>query len=271
MRYADRVVNEAALAKAASDAHAAFPRVSLPEGVFLEHLRSRLVAEELADPTALQVNDLFLACACLHGDAEAWRELEKQHLSRIPDFVARIDPQASFADEVRQRLCEKLLQPVDGGVAKLASYTGRGPLGGWLRISAIREAQTAKRRGRREVDPDDAGLVSPAHSPEIQLLKQRYAAEFKEAFTEVLVTLSSDERNVLRLHYLDGLTLEEVGKTYRVSRATAARWIASAKEKIVERVQTRLGDQLGQGGPPAQSLLALVKSQFDMSLRRHFT
>jgi len=264
------LVEPAALSRAVSDAQAAFPRVKLTAEVFAEHLRSRLEAEGLDDPKALQIDDLFLACACVHGDAEAWRELEKQHLSRIPEFVARIDPQPSFADEVRQRLCEKLLQPTDGGVAKLASYTGRGPLGGWLRISAIREAQSAKRRGRREVDPDDAGLVSPAHSPEIQLLKQRYAAEFKEAFAAVLVSLSADERNVLRLHYLDGLTLEEVGKTYRVSRATAARWIASAKEKIVDQVQTRLGGQLGQGGPPAPSLLALVKSQFEMSLRRHF-
>ena len=265
------MVDDAALSKAAAAAEAALPRVSLPDGVFLEHLRSRLEAEGLADPKALQVDDLFLACACLHGDAEGWRELEKRHLSRIPEFVARFDTQPSFADEVRQRLCEKLLHATDGGAAKLASYTGRGPLGGWLRISAIREAQSAKRRGRREVDPDDAGLVSPAHSPEIQLLKQRYAVEFKEAFAAVLVTLSADERNVLRLHYLDGLTLEEVGKTYRVSRATAARWIASAKEKIVEQVQARLGNQIGQGGPAAPSLLALVKSQFDMSLRRHFT
>ena len=265
-----RVVDEETLLEAARAASAALPRVGLALETFVEHLRARLAEEGLDDPARLAITDLFLACACLHDDPEAWRELERQHLSRIPQFVARIDPSPSFADDVRQRLCEKLIHASEGSPPKLATYTARGPLGGWLRIAAIREAQTAKRRGRPQVDPDDADLVSPDHDPELQLLKRRYAKEFKEAFTAVLVSLTADERTVLRLHYLDGLTIEEVGKTYRVSRATAARSIASARDKIVERVQERLGSRLGKGGPSPESLFALVKSQFDLSVRRHF-
>jgi RNA polymerase sigma-70 factor, ECF subfamily len=274
-------------------AHAAaavWPKIAIDHAVFVEHVRERLPAGlEEAERALERIHgaDLFLACACLHGDHAAWRELDRTHLARVGEFVSRIDRNPAFADEIRQRLAEKLVHD-QGGPAKLSLYTGRGPLGAWLRVAAIREAQNAKRgpANRQGVDADDVNLASPDHDPEVQLLKRRYAAEFKEAFQAVLVSLAADERNVLRLHYLDGLTIEEVGKAYRVSRATAARWIADARGKIVDRVQKALGERLGRGGlgrgrpggrgagagPEinADSLLAFVRSQLDMSLRRHF-
>src|SRR6185369_15597861 len=97
------------------------------------------------DLRELQVADLFLACACLHNDDAAWRELDRIHLSRLPSFVARIDPSPAFGDEVRQRLSEKLIRDAGGGKAKLALYSGRCALGGWLRVAAVREAQDLKR------------------------------------------------------------------------------------------------------------------------------
>jgi len=259
---------EEELARLADAAAGAWPRVVLDRTKFIEHLRARMTSEEALEK--VHVNDLFLACACLQGDQIAWRELDRLHLARIPDFVARIDRSSAFADEVRQRLAEKLLHDAQGGTPKLALYTGRGPLGAWIRVAAVREAQNAKRGGKHAVDADDVVLASPDADPEIQLLKQRYAKEFKEAFQEVLTTLSADERNVLKLHYLDGLTIEEVGKAYRVSRATAARWIADARDTIVDRVQKTLGIRLGKSGPKVESILAFVRSQLDMSLRRHF-
>lgn len=264
-------IDEAELALVAKAAAAAWPTVTIGAALFLEHLRARL--EETDTELTLQkihASDLYLACACLHGDEQAWRELDREHLARVPQFVGRIDPSPAFHDEVRQRLGEKLLRDGDGP-AKLALYTGRGPFGAWLRVAAIREAQSLKRRGKKTVDHNDIALAATDHDPEMQLLKQRFAAEFSDAFKAVLVTLSADERNVLRLHYLDGLTIEEVGKVYRVSRATAARWIASARDTIIERTQAALGDRLGDSAPRAQSLLAFVKSQLDLSLRRHFT
>jgi len=246
-------------------AAAAHPTVKLKGEVFAAHVRERLEGTSL---DKLHLEDLYLACACIHGDRAAWRILDKVHLSRVREFVARVDSSPAFADEVRQRLAEKLLHE------KLALYTGRGPLGGWIRVAAVREAQNTRRGTKHAVDPADVALASPEEDPEIQLLKRKYAKEFKDAFQTVLATLSPDERNVLRLHYLDGLTIEEVGKAYRVSRATAARWIADAKSRIVAEVQStlqkRFGQKGGAKGPTAESLLALVRSQLDMSLRKHF-
>lgn len=264
-----------AIEKAAQEAAASFPGVKLAVDVFVAHVRERLEGTSL---DKLHLEDLYLACACLHDDQAAWRALDKIHLSRIRDFVARVDSSPAFADEVRQRLAEKLLHDPTGTPGgkpgKLALYTGKGPLGGWIRVAAVREAQNTRRGVKLSVDPSDVALASPDHDPELQLLKRKYAREFKEAFAAVLASISQDERNILRLHYLDGLTIEEVGKAYRVSRATAARHIADAKAKIVAEVQARLQQQLGKPGgargPTAESLLALVHSQLDLSIRRHF-
>jgi RNA polymerase sigma-70 factor (ECF subfamily) len=264
-------IADAEMSEVARQAAAAWPGVGLSLDVFIAYLRERLGDDDSPEGLAkMNATDLFLACACLHGDEAAWRELDRQHLSRVPQFVGRIDSSAAFADEVRQRLGAKLIAGGDDEPGKLALYTGRGPIGAWLRVAAIREAQNAKRRGKKTVDTDDVALAHGADDPELQLLKQRFAKEFTDAFKSVLPTLSSDERNVLRLHYLDGLTLEEVGVTYRVSRATAARWIASARETIIERTQAALGERLGANAPHALSMLNLVKSQLDISLARHF-
>jgi len=262
---------DSAIDGAARAAREAFPRVTLAHEVFVAHLRERLPEEDpMRGLERVHAADLFLACACLHGDRHAWRALDKLNLSRVHEWVSRIDRSSAFADEVRQRLAEKLLHD-ESGTPKLALYTGRGPLGAWIRVAAVREAQNARRGGRPHVDADDVPLAAADESPEIQLFKQKYMKEFKDAFAGVLPTLSADERNVLRLHYLDGLTIEEVGKSYRVSRATAARWIADAKEKIIDAVNTALVGRLGKGGPGAETILAFVRSQLDMSLRRHFS
>jgi RNA polymerase sigma-70 factor (ECF subfamily) len=255
---------------------ASWPHIDLAPETFAADIRARLTASDpdagghAASLAPAQAKDLYLACACLHGLESAWRELDRLYLAKVGDYIARVDRSPSFADEVRQRLAEKLSHGVDGGPPKLALYTGRGSLEGWLRIAAIREARNAKRGARWSDDPDDVKLAAPGDDPEIQLLKRRFAKEFKEAFEEVLATLEPDDRSVLRLHYLDGLTVEEVGRAFRVSRATAARRIAAAKETIIAQVRERLATRLGAGAPAPASMLAFVQSQLDWSLRRHF-
>src|SRR5690606_9244490 len=148
----------------------------------------------------------------------------------------------------------------DGG-AKLAQYSGRGPLAAWIRIAALREAHTITRRQKHAVDADDLPLRAPDHDPELALLKRRSVSVFRKAFTAVIGGLSENDRTLLRLHYLDGLTIEEVGKASRVSRASAARLLAQVRERIVKRVERTLRDDFGAHAPGARSLLDLVRSQ----------
>ena len=236
----------------------AFPGLKVDRAAFARWLTS-LEATNEANAT-----DLYLAFSCATGDAAAWRELDR-HLDVVPVAVARIDSAAAFGSEVRQRVAAKLLE------GKLAQYTGRGPLGGWIRIVAVREAQTLMRERRRA--PDDGtshDVAGAALDPELALLKRQSAATFERAYVHVLGTIDAETRTTLRLYFVDRLTFEQLGRALACSRATAARRVADARKRLLDGVHDAIRGELGANAPGAETLFALVESQLQVSVLRHF-
>src|SRR5688572_29589330 len=101
----------AGLAGALAGARTAWSAVTLGEERFVQHLAGHLAGASdcLLALERLQTDDLYLACACLHGDAEALRAFDRQFLGEISAAVRRLDPSPAFADEVRQQLAQRLL------------------------------------------------------------------------------------------------------------------------------------------------------------------
>ena len=253
----------------AKEAARAWPALRIPAELFAEHLRRRTPSDDKDPLAGLHASDLFVAFACLSRDESAWKELDRSFLAKVPDYVRAIDPSPAFADEVRQRLSEKLAGMATA-TPKLASYSGRGPLAAWLRVGAIREAQSMVRARRHSAEPDSLRLASEGLDPEVVLLKRDGTAAFRKAFDDVIASLPDDERSVLKLHYLDGLTLDEVARAFRTSRATAARLVLQARERIATRFERRLRELHGKNAPNMESLLALVESQLGSSMARCF-
>jgi RNA polymerase sigma-70 factor, ECF subfamily len=200
--------------------------------------------------------DLELARRCGRGEPEALAEFERAHLSQVPLFLARTHPE--LADEVMQSLRHKLF--VD---KKIQEYSGRGPLGGWLRVVAMRTAVDLARAER----PVRAELTAEAiDSPELQVMKARYLPDLKTALSESLRELTSEDRNLLRLHFLEGLTLEQIGKLFAVNRSTVFRWLGATREKLFMEARRRLREKLGVSDGEFDSLAQLVRSRLDLSL-----
>ncbi len=214
----------------------------------------------------LHAGDLYLAVACADGVAPAIAVFEREHMGHVGDFVARVDSSLAFADEVSQRLRTRLLVRSEEGPPRILTYSGAGPLGGWLRVCAVREARdmAGKRGNEKELDAD-AGSVDP----ELAWLKQKYGDVVSVAFKKALDGLSADERTMLRMHYLDGLTLEQVAAIFRVSRATGARALAKARSGIVDAVRRELKTAVGVETSSADSLLAFVRSRIEIDLAKH--
>jgi hypothetical protein len=87
------------------------PGARIDPAAFADHLRSRLAEADAEDDALarLHVRDLFAAYGCLRGDAACFAWFENTVLSRVPDFVARIDGSASFGEEVKQEVRDELL------------------------------------------------------------------------------------------------------------------------------------------------------------------
>ena len=191
-------------------------------------------------------------------------------MAKVPGYVARIDASAVFADEVKSQLREKLFVGTPESPPKITSYRGGGPLGGWLRVTAIRVAQNL-RRGRGGVvvaghDQDD--MPTATAGPELDYFKRRYGGLLREVLESVLTRLPREQRAVLRLHFVDGLTVRAIAKLQRVNASTASRWITQARTDMVNETRARLRHQLDVDDRALDSLLAMVESQVDLTLSR---
>jgi RNA polymerase sigma-70 factor (ECF subfamily) len=215
--------------------------------------------------------DLQLAAACAKGDAAALAAFEREHLSQVGAFIARIDADAAFAEEVRQRLREKLLVAEPGQRPRIADYAGQGPLGGWVRVAAVRMALDL-RKARRSESEVGATTDAAAHAvaagadPELEIVRKRHGAEVEAAIREALAALTSRQRQLLRLAIVEGVGIDRLATMYRVHRATAARWVAAARQDLMEAVLSQLGHKLRIGRGEAHSLAGAVRSQLDISL-----
>jgi RNA polymerase sigma-70 factor (ECF subfamily) len=247
------------------DGRARHPDLSLDLESFARYLDERL---EGPPPRGEIAADLYLACACLTSEARAIDELEQRYLSLVPQFVASVVPPHETG-EIQQRLRERLLVARDGVEPKLAEYRGRGRLASWLRVVALRVALNflSERGGGREIPSDsDDLLASP--DPELEYLRARYAPQFHQAFTQALAALEARDRTVLRLHLVDGLSIDRIGQLYEVHRATAARWLAQARDHLFDKTRARLHDELGLSATEFASIVKLVRSQLDVSICR---
>jgi RNA polymerase sigma-70 factor (ECF subfamily) len=204
--------------------------------------------------------DLSLARAAARGEPQAVSAMVRRLQEETRAALRRIDPSQTFFDEVLQTLQISLLV---GNEPAIASYRGEGPLNAWLRASAVRLG--LKLRPRAKEDPsliDKAAAVSP----ELQIIKDRYRPAFERCFQEELAALPKRSRSLLRLHYVEGLGIDQLAAVYHVSRSTTARWLHQERESLVVGLRARLASELKIAPEELQSLIALVVSQLHVSL-----
>jgi RNA polymerase sigma-70 factor (ECF subfamily) len=256
-----------ALDAAWEKARAAWPEIALPKETFVAHLAALVPAPAGEnDPFRdVHVADLYLACACGHEDPIAIRALEHDHLARMPRFIRKTSSDVAFADEVIQTLrCRLLLR--DGGPSKILEYAGRGSLGAWLRVAAIRIAQTIRRGEKPQIQLANHDVVGASIDREVDALRAKLGPGATEALRDSLRGLSAEQRNLLRLHYFDGLSFERIGALFRVNRATACRWVAEARRAILEQTRRSLRERLALRESEIDALTKLLRSQIDVSI-----
>jgi RNA polymerase sigma-70 factor, ECF subfamily len=268
---------EAALGAAAAAASAAWPRHPRSAESFAAYVGARVDPE--LDPRAavesVRAADLWIAAACVDGDAAAIAAVEAHYFGAMRATLAKQGIAPDKVDEVEQGL-RKLLFVGDGGPPRIGEYRGAGDLKAWLRVTATRAALKLVRAQSRETPAgsgDDALFEAraPSDDPELAYIKAAYRAEFKSAFQEALDSLSARERLLLKQQIVDGLNVDELGRLYAVHRATAARWTQAARDKLLTRTRRVFILRARITGDECDSVMRLVKSQLDVSLQRRLT
>src|SRR5262249_45420010 len=152
---------------------------------------------------AARLADLALAFAAHAGSDAAIRVFDSEIFPEIAPALGRLRLAAPEQSELWQRLREELFVRTPERRPKIAEYSARGDLRGWLKVTAVRLGFKLL-RGRDE--GDDSGLeehAASAEDPELMLMKAEYRPLFKTAFQSALDSLSARDRLLLRQHVLD--------------------------------------------------------------------
>ncbi|MCC6624252.1 MAG: RNA polymerase sigma factor [Deltaproteobacteria bacterium] len=179
--------------------------------------------------------DVELSRRALRGDARAWRTIIRRHTPMAYRLAARMLGPGAEAEDATQ---EAFMKAHRG----FASYDPARPLAPWLgRIvyhTCLRRLASGARAGVA-TDPADLARVEDATgaSPEKELAT-REAGDLVRAALE---RLSAQDRALVTLRYVDGLTDLEVGEAVGMNRNTVRTRLHRAR-LVLQKV---LGPALG--------------------------
>ncbi len=253
-----------------ADARAAAPGVELDETAFVDLLLR--VTEGAPDPMAaleaIHAGDVFVAHAAAAGDPVAFVIVDRRMCTQLASVVRSLGESTTFAEDLESALRAHILTPREGAGPRLASYVGTGPLDGWLRVTATREAVRARRaRSARGTSSDDElGEIAGVVSPQLDFLKASYRDQVRAAFRGAIHTLDDRQKNLIRLHYGDGVGVERLGQMYRVHFSTISRWLASARDKLFDETRAAVRAELGVDNREFEEVMELVQSKLDLTI-----
>lgn len=210
----------------------------------------------------LSLDDLYLATACLGGEEPAWRELSSTHFEFMRAFARRfVSGQAArdVADEVIAELWSR---------KKLQQYGGRSTLRTWLGTvvahAALNSRQSSQRMVSLQVENVRSAGQTAIRSDRSEPADDQVAALLRELLTEAVASLAPEERLLLLLYYEQGLTLDELSLTLRVSGAAISRRLKRAREDVRARIEAGARSRTGESAESLRAGIDLTRIELDL-------
>lgn len=197
----------------------------------------------------LRIEDLVLARACAEGNERAWETFLTRFREKLYEVATYVAKESSAGKELADSIYADLYGTKlrEGRrVSKLASYTGRGSLEGWLRTVIAQEHVNQYRRRRRLVSLDEeteegaqfasVEAGSPAEVP--------VDPKLESATDEALCALLAEDRFLLASYYLEDRTLADIARLLRVHESTVSRKV----DKLVKSLRKQILAGLSRRG-----------------------
>lgn len=234
----------------------------------------------------MQADDLCLIIACERGDENAWSDLVERFTATVRSAARSASANEDAAEDLAQSIWAELYglrTRKDGTPAsKLAYYSGRGSLAGWLRAVVGQLAVDTFRKQSRlvqtEEDADLDRLARDAHVTEGQpmlagmqnpeeSMSNRFAQnDMQHALSKSVQELSAEDRLLVKLYYFDNLRLREAGAVLGVHEATASRRLTRIQTDLRKRVTRILIDERGWTAAETEKSFAEVAQHLDTDL-----
>ena len=246
-----------------------WPGLALAPEAYLPYLAVRMSGPD--DLATLKVTDLYAACAAVHKDPRALAAIEARYFGDIDIALRKMNLPGARIDDVKQIIRRQLFVGDTGSPPRIAQYNGRGDLRAWLRVTAVRAALKELRKEKRETISSDDAIFEHGTShadPELAYIKEVYRDKFRAAFQSALDALGDRDKTFLRQHVVDGLSIDDLAALNQIHRATAARWLAKAKETLLDTTRKTFMQDARISRGECDSILRMVQSQLDATIRR---
>jgi RNA polymerase sigma-70 factor (ECF subfamily) len=212
-----------------------------------EEIRGSSAREISEFLSALKLDELALAHGCAAGNQHAWDVFLTRYRESIYQSARSITRNESVGRELADSLYAELygLGPQEDRRSKLALYSGRGSLAGWLRMvlsqSFVNQIRAGKRLVSIEEEEEEHGTQFAA-APAVQSAPSD--SRLGQATDEVLAKLSAEDRFLLSSYFLDGRRLAEIGRALGVHESTISRKM----EKLLKELRKQIRKELERRG-----------------------
>jgi len=231
----------------------------------------------------MQADDLCLIIACEHGDEHAWNDLVERFTPTVRSAARAASKNEDAAEDLAQSIWAELygLRTRKDGLpaSKLAYYSGRGSLAGWLRAVVAQLAVDVFRKQSRLVQTEEDAdlerlariaegqpLVAGIPSPEESISNRFAQTDMQQALKESVQELSAEDRLLVKLYYFDNLRLREAGAVLGVHEATASRRLTRIHTDLRKRVTKILVDERGWTQSETERSFTEVAQHLDTDL-----
>jgi len=237
----------------------------------------------------IRADDLCLIIACEKGDDAAWTDLVKNFDATVKSAARKYAKNAEDAEDLAGSIWAELYglkRDAAGNVkTKLAYYSGRGSLAGWLRAVTNQLAVDQFRKESKFVqieearefenlanesssNSDNIKIIRGSDNPEENFSRKQTQKDVSEALKQAIGELEAEDKLILKLYYFDDLKLKDIGASLGFHEATASRKLVRIQTEIRKSVEKILQAQHGWQREEVKRHLAEAASKLGISFEK---
>lgn len=162
--------------------------------------------------------------SCKRGDPDAFETLVRETHGAVFSLVFRIVGNVEDAADVTQDVYVRVWRG-------LRSFRGDAQFGSWLYRVAANAALTHLKRSRKQADP-----VDPADLPEAAGPDRVQQADDAAALEQALQVLSPEQRAVVVMKDVYGMTCEEIGREVGSTEGAVKVRLFRARQRLADHL-----------------------------------
>ncbi len=235
----------------------------------------------------IRSDDLCLIIACERGDEKAWEDLVVNFDPAVKSAARKMTANSEDAEDLAGSIWAELYglrQDAEGNKkSKLAYYSGRGSLAGWLRAVVSQLAVDEYRKQSRYVqieedrsfenlaedashNSDNSHVVHTDPNPEDLLTAKQTTADVSAALRTAIAGLEDEDRLILKMYYFDDLKLKDIASAFGYHEATASRKLVRVQTEIRKAVEKELKRNHGWSDGEVRKYLSEAAAKLGISL-----